>query len=141
MKQTIRLTESDLRRIVKESVKKMLREQEDYNWERFEEDPEETKRWENQLSWRNKEEVDNRDRITSKDFSQLSDDEWEDRNRYQKLDMTGKGKRNPKASWDVGYKGKFKSPDEGCDFTDATFDAEGQLKDYNRHDLHHNWVR
>ena len=50
-KKLIRLTESDLHRIVRESVNKVLREAEGYNWKKYENNPERTKRDDNEKSW------------------------------------------------------------------------------------------
>ena len=65
MKRTIKLTESELRRMIAESVKRVLKETEDYDWDGLDQ---ERKDWENLMSWRNKEEVDANDRVITNDL-------------------------------------------------------------------------
>ena len=52
MKQTIKLRESDLKRMIAESVKRVLREKkEEYDWAEFEKDPEGKKEFDVNNSW------------------------------------------------------------------------------------------
>ena len=51
MRRRIRLTESDLRNLISESVRRILKENDEYDWDEFEADPEGTKDLENDISW------------------------------------------------------------------------------------------
>jgi hypothetical protein len=51
MRRRINLTESDLRNLISESVKRILKENDEYDWDEFEADPEGTKDLENDISW------------------------------------------------------------------------------------------
>ena len=75
MRRTIRLRESELRRMISESVKRVLREQEEYDWEEFEQDPEVIKDYDNDASWSNKEAADFHDKVLSKPSDMPIDDD------------------------------------------------------------------
>ena len=103
MRKIIRLTESELRHMIAESVRRVLREQDEYDWDNLDQD---RKDFENHLSWRNKEEVDANDRAISKGSSPksvgMSDDEYK---RWDKYFEREKDTRpNAKMHWDWGYK-------------------------------------
>lgn len=55
MKRTIRLTEADLHNVIRNSVKCVLREMEEYDWDYPESDLPSIKKLENNASWKNKE--------------------------------------------------------------------------------------
>lgn len=86
MKRRIRLSENNLRRVIRESVKRLIREYKEYDWDEFEEDPEWNKVIDNDMSWDTK---NGRDKLAMSnsypenmryseddDAFELSDHEW-----------------------------------------------------------------
>jgi len=126
-KQVIRLTESDLHRIIKESVKQILSE--DIH-------PDDKEK-ENFFSWRNKEEADKRDRRDTNAYQNLSK---EDRNGYfdDLKDLAAK-KRNTDAKrhWDFGY--RRAAGDMESDFADKAWNLDFMNND--RHEGARNYVK
>ena len=126
-KQVIRLTESDLHRIIKESVKQILSEDihpDDKGKENF-------------FSWRNKEEADKRDRRDTNAYQNLSK---EDRNGYfDDLEDLAAKKRNTDAKrhWDFGY--RRAAGDMKSDFADKAWDLDFMNND--RHEGARNYVK
>ena len=133
MKQTIKLRESELRRMIVESVKRVLKETEDYDWDGLDQ---ERKDWENLMSWRNKEEVDANDRVITNDLDgrYMSD---EDQKRFDNFyDNYYNAKPNAKRHWDFGYKSGVEDPrnltfnDEIWKYDDQTTDDPSLYKYY-----------
>lgn len=106
MKRTIRLKESELRNMISESVKRVLREQGEYDWKEYEQDPESVKDYDNDASWSNKEAADFHDKVLSRPSDMpLDDDEI---NYYDKLLRRDyKGPHYPN-----GYKNQLNLGDE-----------------------------
>lgn len=100
MKKTIRLSESELHRVIKESVRKILKEDsEPYKWEGLDDD---RKEFEKHLSWRNKEEVDANDKAITNPLSYMNK---QDSDRIgQMIQANRTSKPGAKMSWDWGYK-------------------------------------
>lgn len=96
MRKTIRLTESELKNMISESVKRVLNEQEEYDWSFVEEDPENTKSYENDISWDEKNAADAkaRDEIAIWDIDGAPDGWFGDFPQYN---------TNQGADYDSGY--------------------------------------
>lgn len=130
MKRTIRLRESELRHMIAESVRRVLREQgendwEEYDWEEYEQDPEAIKDYDNDASWSNKEAADFHDKVLSRPSDMpLSDDESD---YYSKL--LGRDYKGP--HYPNGYKNQLNLGDE-TELDSIYGQAEDHLSNDNR---------
>ena len=111
MRRRVRLRESDLRRLISESVNRKLRENEEYDLYEFEEDPEGTKEIENQISWDIK---NGRDKIAMRnaypDSMLYSDDGSENGYDFDNFGLTKDELLNAELDndpYDNGYEGIF----------------------------------
>ena len=94
MKHRIRLTENNLHRIILESVKRILKEKEEYDWDYSEEDLPFIKKIENDASWKEKE-------VNDRNL----------RNASQIWDLQGSSMYNHKNNFGAGYDGNISNED------------------------------
>ena len=122
MKRTIRLRESELRQMISESVRRALKEQDEYNWDEFEEDPEGTKELDNDASWSNKEAADFHDLVLSKPWDAPFDSDEEGDYFRDLMQRDYKGPHYPN-----GYKNVL---DYGPNFDTEISDVYSQTLDW-----------
>ena len=130
MKRTIRLTESELRNMISESVRRVLREQGEYDWEEYEQDPESTKDYDNDASWSNKEAADFHDLVLSKPWDAPYDSDEEEDYYRDLIQHDYKGPRYPN-----GYKNVLNyGPGFGTEISDIYAQAQDHLsnRDWDR---------
>lgn len=140
MRRRIRLTESDLRNLISESVRRILKENEDYDWENVDwgsanyEPDEDMKDFQNHMSWRNKEEVDANDRVMSGDLDGtfIPPEDYERANEFFRDQEVSKERPDAKRHWDWGYKSAL--PDDLSTLTlpDGIGEYEAQATDLNK---------
>lgn len=141
MRRRIKLTESDLRNLISKSVNRILKEndEDEYDWENVDwgsadyEPDEHTKDFQNHMSWRNKEEVDANDRVMSGDLDGtfIPPEDYERANEFFRDQEASKERPDAKRHWDWGYKSAL--PDDLTTLTlpDGIDEYEAQATDLN----------